>query len=139
MSKLTAKQSTFVQEYLIDFNATRAAIKSGYSERSAAQIGEQNLRKLDIQEAIRDAQQRRALNTGRCVDDILKGFNEIRIDAMQKAVNKDGLLVMADRTAALKALELEGRHYGMWSEKQADSTSENLSSALNILIEKLPN
>jgi len=38
--KLTAKQSLFIQEYLIDLNATQAAIRAGYAERSAQQIGE---------------------------------------------------------------------------------------------------
>jgi phage terminase small subunit len=48
MVKLTAKQDRFCQEYMIDFNATKAAIRSGYSKNSAMQIGDQNLKKPNI-------------------------------------------------------------------------------------------
>ena len=50
--KLTNKQKRFVQEYVIDFNATQAAIRSGYSQRSANNIGATNLAKPNIQKAI---------------------------------------------------------------------------------------
>lgn len=49
---LTNKQIAFVNEYLIDFNATQAAIRAGYSERTAGSIGHQNLKKLEISEEI---------------------------------------------------------------------------------------
>ncbi|MDP0070209.1 terminase small subunit, partial [Glaesserella parasuis] len=50
-SKLTDKQQRFVEEYLIDLNATQAAIRAGYSADTARQIGAENLSKLVIQEA----------------------------------------------------------------------------------------
>lgn len=59
MAKLTDKQQMFVKEYLIDLNATQAAIRAGYSEETAKQIGSENLSKLDIQKAIQVAQQER--------------------------------------------------------------------------------
>lgn len=49
---LTNKQRVFVREYLRDFNATQAALRSGYSERSARSIGQENLTKPDIAAAI---------------------------------------------------------------------------------------
>ena len=52
MAKLTAKQRRFVDEYLIDFNATQAAIRAGYSEKTAAVIATENLRKPNISEFI---------------------------------------------------------------------------------------
>jgi len=60
---LTQKQRRFVDEYLIDLNATQAAIRAGYSEKTARQIAQQNLSKLDIAEAIqarREAVSKRA-------------------------------------------------------------------------------
>jgi hypothetical protein len=54
--KLTPKQERFVQEYLIDFNATQAAIRAGYSKNTAQEIGSQNLSKLMIQAKIRQKQ-----------------------------------------------------------------------------------
>lgn len=49
---LTDKQRRFVEEYCVDFNATQAAIRAGYSEHSASEIGWENLRKPQIREAI---------------------------------------------------------------------------------------
>lgn len=51
---LTDKQRMFVEEYLVDFNATQAAIRAGYSEKTASVIGYENLRKPQIQQAIQD-------------------------------------------------------------------------------------
>lgn len=61
--KLTAKQQAFVNEYLIDLNATQAAIRAGYSQDTARQIGSENLSKPDIQLAIEAAQAERASRT----------------------------------------------------------------------------
>jgi phage terminase small subunit len=52
MAKLTPKQERFIDEYLIDLNATQAAIRAGYSKRSARQIAEKNMSKHDIRERI---------------------------------------------------------------------------------------
>lgn len=50
---ITNKQQKFIDEYLVDFNATQAAIRSGYSKRTAAVIGWENLRKPEISDAIK--------------------------------------------------------------------------------------
>ena len=57
MAKLTPKQQRFVDEYLIDLNATQAAIRAGYSPKTAQQMGAENLSKPVIAEAIEAAQQ----------------------------------------------------------------------------------
>ncbi len=49
MAKLTAKQEAFVNEYLVDLNVTQAAIRAGYSVKTAEQVGYQQLRKLQFQ------------------------------------------------------------------------------------------
>jgi phage terminase small subunit len=61
---LTPKQEAFVAEYLIDLNATQAAIRAGYSEKTARQVGAENLSKPDIAEAIAKAQAARSEKTG---------------------------------------------------------------------------
>lgn len=61
--KLTTKQQLFVQEYIVDFNATQAAIRAGYSKKSASVIAAQNLAKLYISEAIAEAMEGRILRT----------------------------------------------------------------------------
>lgn len=74
---LTAKQQRFVQEYLIDLNATQAAIRAGYSERTARKIGQENLTKPDIQAAIQEAQNQRAERTEISADMVLQRWWDI--------------------------------------------------------------
>ena len=50
--KLTLKQQRFIEEYLIDFNATQAAIRAGYSEKTAYSVGHENLSKPEIKSEI---------------------------------------------------------------------------------------
>src|SRR5271166_5161849 len=61
--KLTPKQARFVQEYLIDLNAAQAAIRAGYSAKTARVIGHENLTKPDIAAAIEKAKAKRAERT----------------------------------------------------------------------------
>lgn len=75
--KLTAKQQRFVEEYLIDLNATQAAIRAGYSEKTAHSIGAENLIKPEIQKAISDAQAKREERTQIDSDYVLKRLVEI--------------------------------------------------------------
>lgn len=63
MANLTPKQQRFVEEYLIDLNATQAAIRAGYSEKTAKEIGSENLTKPNIAKAIEEAQNKRAEQT----------------------------------------------------------------------------
>lgn len=72
MSKLTNKQQRFVEEYLIDLNATQAAIRAGYSERTARKIGCENLTKPDIEKAIQKAKSERSERTKIDADWVLK-------------------------------------------------------------------
>ena len=64
MAKLTEKQKRFVEEYLIDLNATQAAIRAGYKVDNAQQVGSENLSKLVIREAIEKALAERSRRTG---------------------------------------------------------------------------
>lgn len=58
MAKLTEKQKRFAQEYLVDLNATQAAIRAGYSEKTAYSIGQRLLKKVEIQAAIQKQQEK---------------------------------------------------------------------------------
>lgn len=74
---LTEKQARFVAEYLVDLNATEAAKRAGYSEKTAYSIGFENLRKPEIQEAIQDAMDARAKRTGITQDHVLQELARI--------------------------------------------------------------
>lgn len=85
-NELSAKQRAFVREYLIDLNATQAAIRAGYSEKTAGQIGEQNLKKLEIQKAISAAMDLRAKRTDITADRIMMELAKIGFSDIRKAV-----------------------------------------------------
>lgn len=72
MSDLTPKQARFVEEYLVDLNATQAAIRAGYSEATAYSIGHENLSKPEIVEAIAAAQAERSKRTEITADQVLR-------------------------------------------------------------------
>ena len=76
--KLTAKQARFKDEYLVDSNATQAAIRAGYSKKTAAVIGAQNLTKLNIATAIKVGQKDIAKRNELTIDDILDELEEAR-------------------------------------------------------------
>ena len=154
--KLTAKQIRFVDEYMVDFNATQAAIRAGYSEKTANTIGAQNLAKLSIQAEIsrrqKDLQRRTEVTQERVVKELARIAFANMADYLhvetQTRTKDDGtettyqIVVLSetedlstDQRAALanvkqsvngveiklhdkiKALELLGRHIGMFNDK----------------------
>lgn len=68
---LTPKQERFVQEYLVDLNATQAAERAGYSARTARQTGAENLTKPDIAAAVQSAMRERSARTQITADEVL--------------------------------------------------------------------
>ena len=77
MANLTPKQQRFVEEYLIDLNATQAAIRAGYSERTAQEIGSENLSKPMVAKAITEALAKRSEQTKIDADYVLRRLVEI--------------------------------------------------------------
>ncbi|QLG93715.1 terminase small subunit [Pseudomonas yamanorum] len=80
---LTQKQRLFVDEYLVDLNATQAAIRAGYSKRTAGQIGDENLKKPQIARAIKEAMDSRNQRVQVNADYVLNRL--IEIDQMDVA------------------------------------------------------
>lgn len=87
---LTAKQQAFVQEYLIDLNATQAAIRAGYSSSSAGAIGDENLKKPEIKEEIDKAMAIRSKRTGITADRVLRELARIAFFDSTVVANVDG-------------------------------------------------
>lgn len=108
MTKLTAKQERFCREYIIDLNATRAAIRAGYSEKTANRIASENLSKLDIQEKIRQLQQKIEARTEITQDKVLNELANIGFAEPSKQIR------VIDK---IKALELLGKHLGIFTDK----------------------
>lgn len=145
---LTEKQKRFVAEYLVDLNATKAAKRAGYSEKTAAEQACRLLTNVKVQEAIQKAMEERQYRTGITQDRVLQeladiGFSRttdfVRIDGcgrviltptedlteeQQRAIAgiKDGKfgveLKLHDK---IRALELLGQHLGMFTGKDGQN------------------
>lgn len=83
---LTDKQARFVEEYLVDLNATQAAIRAGYSARTAEQQGPRLLGNAGVAAAIREAQARRSARTEVTQDRVLQELARIGFADIRKAV-----------------------------------------------------
>lgn len=124
VAKLRDKQERFCMEYLVDSNATQAAIRAGYSEKSAGAIGHENLQKPEILARIKEIQaeyvERLFLNK----DFVMKGLTEV----YQKSVQATPVMqwdykaremvetgeYTFDSRGANRALELLGKQIGMF-------------------------
>ena len=124
MAELTKKQKRFVQEYLIDLNATAAARRAGYSEKTARCIGNENLTKpaikAEIDRELAKIQSDRIATADevmRYLTAVMRGEQTEEIPLLQG----DGMpaLVAKDVSATdrLKAAELIGKRYGLFTEK----------------------
>ena len=90
--KLTAKQRRFVEEYLICNNGKEAAIKAGYSEKTAKQIAAENLTKPYLKQIIEIAQQDRAQQKGITADRVAEELGKLAFFKPTDALNPDGTL-----------------------------------------------
>ena len=128
MPKLTDKQKEFVRQYLVDLNATQAAIRAGYSMKTAYRQGADLLQKTSIREAIEKAQAKRARRVEVTQDYVLSNLVEVVERTMQRApvtdrkgeqvTDEEGRAVWTfDAKGANRALELLGKHLGIFADK----------------------
>ncbi len=82
---MTPKQETFVREYAIDMNVTQAAIRAGYSEKTAYSIGQENLKKPEIASAVTEARHAHADRCGVSLDILAD-----KLEAARKVAEKNG-------------------------------------------------
>lgn len=107
MANLTPKQQRFVDEYLIDLNATQAAIRAGYSEKTAKEIGSENLTKPNIAKAIQEAQSRLSNKAQVTVDMVVQGLLKEAQDYAEGST----------QSARVSAWAHLGKHLGMFKDK----------------------
>lgn len=133
---LTPKQERFVQEYLVDLNATAAAKRAGYSEKRASELGYQLLHKTTVQTAIQRAVISRSQRMEVTQDYVIEKLMAIADKRASDAPNSD-----LKYSSQIKALELLGKHLGTWEPKDngpKDETEEDsLSRSLRELVEEL--
>lgn len=148
--ELTAKEACFVDEYLIDLNATQAAIRAGYSPKTARQIASRLLSKANISAAIACAMAERSKRTGVTQDRVINELAKVAFLKMTDVVDAEGRIrddatdedraciesikykssttdmgVSEERevkvSSKLKALEMLGRHLGMFESKTSEA------------------
>lgn len=165
---LTPKQKLFVDEYLIDLNATQAAIRAGYSPNNADKIGSELLGKTRVSDAISKAMAERSRRTGINQDRILIELAKIALVNPANVVDFDEATILdsalPEDLAAVasvkvkrfptkegegiereikfydktKALDLAGRHLGMFKDKlEVSGTLETERTKLDDLIEQM--
>lgn len=113
--KLTEKQKRFGEEYLIDLNATQAAARAGYKN---PEIGRQLITKNNVLNYINELRKEQSQRTGINADTVLKELEKIAL-ADTDISGKE----------KIKALELLGKHLGMFSERKEDSVGESMAEA----------
>jgi len=152
LAKLTDKQEMFCKEYIVDFNATRAAKAAGYSDDTAAVIGCENLIKPNIQARLTKLKAKRAERVQISQDDVLRVLKQAIMFDIRKIYNKDGTLKriqeLDDDTAAaissidhdgligktvkiktidkLSAVDKAARHLGIYEEDNRQSSSQEV-------------
>ena len=104
---LSAKRQAFVAEYLIDFNATQAAMRAGYSPRTAKLTGHRLITDDNVLAALAEGQQRRATQVQITVAEVMQ--------MLQREATAGDL--EQPNAARIKATELLGKHLGMFTDK----------------------
>lgn len=136
--KLNERQQRFIDEYIIDLNATQAAIRAGYSKRTAYSQGQRLLKNVEIKSAIDKRMQEKTDELIMKQDEILVRLSEqARREAVDHQVvvvekpsfDENGNFLGVEKKPevvevptqnkdAIKALELLGKRYMMWTDKQ---------------------
>ena len=156
---MTDKQERFCEEYMIDLNATQAAIRAGYSPKTANEQGSQLLAKLSIQNRIAQLQAEQSRRTGVSADRVVRELAKVAfvhagdlIDARTaslksdaapddlaavqsvkvKTFGEDGLEQEVKLADKLRALDLLGKHLGMFNGASGD-TADQLAEARKLL------
>lgn len=115
--KLTAKQEAFVREYLVDLNATQAAIRAGYSKRTAKSVGCENLTKPNVAAAIAECRDARAKRTEITADRVLAELARVGFADIRDLFEWD-----AERTAFVPSRELTSEQAAAISAVKSETT-----------------
>lgn len=133
MANLTDQQELFCKEYIIDLNATQAAKRSGYSEKTAQEQGSRLLSNVMVQERITELKSDREKRLQIDADWVLKQAVKVHERCMQA----EPVIVGGEPTGeykfdsagANKSLELVGKHVNVqaWKEKLEIEAAENMT------------
>lgn len=128
MAEMTKKQQRFCDEYLIDLDGTKAAIRAGYSPKTAAAIASENLRKPKLREYIAERMAEKEKQLIADQDEVLKYLTSVLRGESQSEVvvivssgdfmtEAQKIQKAPDEKERLKAAELLGKRYGLYTDK----------------------
>ena len=128
------KQKQFCEEYIIDLNGTQAAIRAGYSKKTARAIANELLTKLDIQEYICELKNERSERVKYSQDELMRDILEVKNRCMQAnpVLDKEGNEIGVwkfDSNGANKALDMLAKHVGFYE-------TDNKQKAFNISVNR---
>lgn len=127
--ELTPKQARFVEEYLLDLNAAAAARRAGYSEKNADSIAAQLLRKTKVFEAVQSAVAARSAKAEITAEYVLENLKRLSERCMSEKEFAP--------SAAARALELLGKHLGLFSDRVELSGSLSVLGVLGDLTKRV--
>lgn len=127
--ELTPKQARFVEEYLLDLNAAAAARRAGYSEKNADSIAAQLLSKTKVFEAVQSAVAARSAKTEITAEYVLENLKRLS----ERCMSKEEFAP----SAAARALELLGKHLGLFSDRVELSGSLSVLGVLGDLTKRV--
>lgn len=124
---LNERQNRFTEEYIVDLNATAAAKRAGYSEKTAYSIGQRLLKNVEIQARIEELQKQRSAKVQLDAEWVLQRLKDISDRSMtavpvevwdhdSRSMVETGEYTF-DSTGANRATELIGKHLGMFKDK----------------------
>lgn len=154
---MTEKQKRFVEEYLIDLNATQAAIRAGYSVKNADKIGSELLGKTGVQKAVSEAIAERSRRTGVNQDRVIRELARIAFSNFSDIVDPDTARIRKDATeddlACIQSIKIKpnefgterevrlfdkraalvdlGKHLGMWNKDAGGEPGEDGVTIVN--------
>ena len=142
MAELSPKEERFCQEYVLDYNGTKAAIRTGYKESNAASQAARLLKKAEVSARVRELQremaERLALSQDFVVTQLIETYHQCKEATPVMRYNYDigemeeTGMYQFDGKNALKALELLGKHLGMFDKQRKDQVQEGVQIVDNL-------
>lgn len=132
MEKLSPKQELFIKEYLVDLNGTQAAIRAGYSEKTANEQASRLLANVSIKELVQQKMDERSERVEITADYVLGTLKEV----VERCLEREPVMVRRGRNM-VQAIDADGNHIWKFDASGANTALHLLGKHLKLFTEKL--